>query len=69
MSERTPTTAEIRDSWGKIPHLQAQFDRWFAEVQATAWDEGRESVALDFTRPMDEAGMRTPSSNPYRGGA
>lgn len=36
------------------------------EVKADVWDEGRESMALDFTRPLDEAGMRTPTPNPYR---
>jgi hypothetical protein len=35
-------------------------------VKAEVWDEGRESVALDFTRPLDEAGMRKPTPNPYR---
>lgn len=59
---------------------EEQWDRAMAvhdaEVAAKAWSEGRESVALDLTRPQDEAGMRTPSRNPYlttvrtnRGGA
>ena len=34
MSEYTPTMSEIRDSWGKIPHLQAQFDRALAAHDA-----------------------------------
>lgn len=37
-----------------------------AQVKAEAWDEGRESVAADFARPIGENGMRPSTPNPYR---
>ncbi len=30
-----------------------------------AWQEGRESVAIDMASPLDDAGMRKVSKNPY----
>ena len=56
-----PTTEEIRlrysDSrhWGE--ELDAQFDRWLAEVKAEAWNEGVAAC-------INETGMQ----NPYRQG-
>lgn len=42
----TPTTEEVRESYvlmqkcSAYPNPDAEFDRWFAEVKAQAWEEG-----------------------------
>lgn len=41
-------------------------DAEFKAELAKAWDEGRESIAKDFMKPMDKYGMRESSTNPYR---
>lgn len=64
-SPYTPTTEEIRlrysDSrhWGE--ELDAQFDRWLAEVKAQAWEEG-------FQGGYDSAMGVGNIPNPYRQG-
>lgn len=45
MTEHTPSMAEIRDSWGKIPHLQAQFDRALAAHDAEVREEHESETA------------------------
>lgn len=76
MSDWTPSTEQVRshyvfnqsNQWD--PERGEAFDRWLAEherqVAEKAWDEGRESVAADMVRPLDESGMRHSSTNPYR---
>lgn len=36
------------------------------EIAAKAWDEGRESFALDLLKPTNEIGIRESTRNPYR---
>ena len=67
MTDYTPTTEEVRlrysDSryWGE--ELDAQFDRWLAEVKAEAWEEGYAHGNADaFTE------ARLDRDNPYRNG-
>lgn len=35
-------------------------------IAAQAWDEGRESLALDFAKPLSADGFRASTANPYR---
>lgn len=71
MSERIPTTADLRDLWrrqrfwetgvksnhdGSHP-AHAEFDRWLAKVCEAAWDEG-------YTRGNAHNGRR--DDCPYR---
>lgn len=47
MSEYTPTTGEIRDRWGKMPHLRAEFDRWLAAhdgEKRAEWEAERDAA-------------------------
>lgn len=43
MNAYTPTTEAVRDRWGKMTHLRAEFDRWLAahdaQVRAAALAE------------------------------
>ena len=67
MTDYTPTTEEVRlrysDSryWGE--ELDAQFDRWLAEIKAEAWEEGALTEWTGFARDKDII-----SANPYRQG-
>lgn len=36
------------------------------QARADAWDEGRQSVAIDMLKPSTESGMKLATSNPYR---
>lgn len=38
---------------------------WIEEVRAAAWRAGRESMAADMARPLDETGMRPSTPNPH----
>ena len=68
MSDYTPTTEEVRKAYlslrggitwyeGKAEVIDAQFDRWLAEVKAEAWQEG-----WDTKPPYQKI------NNPYRQG-
>jgi hypothetical protein len=54
-----------------VRFFEQAFDRWLAEhdrqVKASAWAEGRESIARDFLSPVVD-GMREASVTPYRPG-
>lgn len=57
MSDYTPTTEEIRESYvlmqkcGAYPEPEAEFDRWLADVKAQAWHEGLEAAELGVANP------------------
>lgn len=61
MSDYTPTTEEVRNSYASWSDAYPEFDRWLAEVKAEAWLEGACSVGeSEFpSREWDEG-------NPYR---
>jgi hypothetical protein len=75
MSEYTPTTRDVRQywvrEWAPSPELEAQFDRWLAEVERAAaekaWEAGHEAFEeawrSDHLFPYDYA-----TENPYRTG-
>lgn len=75
MSEYAPTTQEIKEfaaemlGWD-LADPDAAFDRWLAEERRAAaekaWEEGRESLAIDVARPIGDDGMRHVTPNPYR---
>lgn len=66
MSEYTPTTEEVRDSYdyqftlgmNDISQI-AEFDRWLAQVKAQVWDEG-------FDGGVDHCVLKQNVFNPYR---
>jgi hypothetical protein len=76
MSEHTPTTDDIRDSYrGTLVQIKtniyslmlpeeadAEFDRWLAEMKAQAWEAGY--VAGDADAHTEN---RLDSPNPYLG--
>lgn len=72
MSEYTPTTDDVRKSWvgttprGFIPERVVKFYCWLDRVKAKAWEEGRESLAIDAGRPVGPDGMRPATPNPYK---
>lgn len=52
--------------------VNEQIERATADIEALilaakkeAWDEGRESLALDAMRPLDATCMRPTTKNPY----
>ena len=55
--------AHVAQALAADPGVRAAVER---EARAEAWDEGRNSLALDFTKPMNESGMRPSTPNPYR---
>ena len=55
--------AHVAQTLAADPGVRAAVER---EARAEAWDEGRNSLALDFTKPMNESGMRPSTPNPYR---
>ena len=72
MSDYIPDTGKVRTAYihgvggttwyeGKADALLKQFDRWFAEVKAQAWEEGYRDRAIDIVRDGITA-------NPYRQG-
>ena len=72
MTDYTPTTEEIRlrysDSrhWGE--ELDAQFDRWLAEVKAQAWEKGYDAGLQRDQLSKSEFPYGTVNTNPYRKG-
>lgn len=42
-----------------------EFDEMIDRIKAEAWGQGRESVAHDMLKPLDEFGMRPVTPNPY----
>jgi hypothetical protein len=36
------------------------------QAVAEAWEQGRESLALDFAKPLSADGFRSSTPNPYR---
>lgn len=69
----TPTTEEVRESYvlmqkcSAYPNPDAEFDRWFAEVKAQAWQDGIEAFDAAITRDVDDPWSQLPE-NPYRQG-
>ena len=61
MSDYTPTTEEVRDSYASWSAAYPEFDRWLTEVKAQAWEEGW------HTGNKDSDGLQ-PTVNPYREG-
>lgn len=74
MSEYTPTTEEVRRYWvGKwVPsaELEAQFDRWLAEVQRAAAEKAVDAFEDAVLAHIREHGTSTENwpTNPYRKG-
>lgn len=80
MSEHAPTVQEARTMFascrgclvcaGNTPVHEAEFDRWLAEVERAAaekaWADGRESFAVDLTKPPGPDGLKEATVNPYR---
>lgn len=70
MSEYTPTTEEVSDSYdyqftlgmSDISRI-AEFDRWLAQVKAEAWDEGSVHGAR---KCLFAADLEPCPHNPYR---
>jgi len=60
MSEYTPSTNHVRDSYEILNSEEGSggFDRWLAAVKATAWTEGYDAAGY-LGDGLD--------SNPYRG--
>lgn len=65
MPEYTPSTIVVKSAYvvftrnafvASTGELNQEFDRWLAEVQAAAWDEGY----------GDDMTANTPRTNPYR---
>lgn len=52
---------------GRMPFAfnMVEFDEMIERLQAEAWKQGRESVAHDMLKPLDEFGMRPVTPNPY----
>lgn len=48
MSEYTPTTALVRHNYGAYGAPAVEFDRWLAEVRATALEEAADEITLDY---------------------
>ena len=61
MSDYTPTTEEVRNSYASWSDAYPEFDRWLAEVKAEAWEEGAIATAMYFDPPK----LSEPT-NPYR---
>lgn len=66
MSEYTPSTAEVRETWAEFVSdyyegAYQDFDRWLASVKAEAWDEGFRYAAFaeGYLDELEE-------ENPYR---
>lgn len=51
----TPTTDEVRDRWGRMPHLRAQFGRWIAALRSEWEAEQARSEAIDAMSAYDDA--------------
>lgn len=78
MNEYTPTTSSIRGIYYReyyeypkrnINVLDAEFDRWLAEVKAEAWDEGfnaGEGEAYEHEARLQWSMPHTCAKNPYR---
>jgi len=74
VSDYTPTTEEVRNSYASWSDAYPEFDRWLAEVKAQVWDEA-ERRGRDNERAlmMCQAQLRPSNSavlikNPYRQG-
>lgn len=73
MSDYTPTTDEVRQSYVTDDHDRhmvldpsAEFDRWLAAERARIWDEGWDTrVTEDFKQAADRTHPIT-RANPYR---
>lgn len=77
MSEYTPTTEEVREDFafpwdpeqvGDRPARVAAFDRWLAQVEAAAWDEGYEAGEQDVESTAEEVLIFYRTPNPHREG-
>ncbi len=77
MTDYTPTTEEVtpstsylrlayhsyRSSLVGLEEVDAEFDRWLAEIKAQVWEEGALTEWTGFARDKDIL-----SANPYRQG-
>jgi len=70
----TPTTGEVRDTFAAFHYtsrhgseVATEFDRWLAQEQAKAWDEGALWAAVECGVIANEHGrFLAPGDNPYR---
>ena len=70
MSDYTPTTQEVRTSYGaavtfptmSLPERRRAFDRWLGQVRAEAWDEGHDAGQHNEHEYRPGRAM----TNPYR---
>ena len=72
MSDYTPTTEEVRESYvlmqkcSAYPEPEAEFDRWLAEVKREVWDDAVNQVIA--TVRCDSEDVTWVNKNPYRQG-
>ena len=75
MTDYTPTTEEVRKAYlslrggmtwyeGKADAIDAQFDRWLAEVKREVWDDAVNQVIA--TVRCDSEDVTWVNKNPYR---
>ena len=52
---------------GSMPFFfsMEEFDEMVGRIKAEAWKQGRESVAHDMLKSLDESGVRPVTPNPY----
>lgn len=74
MSDYTPTTQEVRTSYGaavtfptmSLPERRRAFDRWLEQVKAGAWDEGKRAGLRQSDWEHGDTATRYVAVNPYR---
>ena len=58
----------IDDQHGWRDYMLAAVEPVVARALTEAWDDGRQSVGLDFLNPLDEKGQRAQTNNPFASG-